>query len=136
MNTIIQQFQEKIILDIKKEIENIFLEGISDISHLIITIDDNLKELGRELVKYVLEESDKMIKALPERKKSWVVHGNEKKTLITEFGAVEYERTYYKSKANKGFTYLVDEHFGIEKYQRIDKGLTALVYIKIQKNYG
>ena len=60
MNTIIQQFQEKIILDIKKEIENIFLEGISDISHLIITIDDNLKELGRELVKYVLEESDNM----------------------------------------------------------------------------
>lgn len=51
-----EQFQENIMLDIKKEIEKIFLEGKGDISQLICPVDDNLKELGREIITYVLEE--------------------------------------------------------------------------------
>lgn len=135
MNTIIQQFQEKIMVDVKKEIEKIFLEGKGDISQLIYTVDDNLKELGREIITYVLEESDKMIKNSPERVKSWLVHSKAKKTLITEFGEVKYERTYYESKGNRGFTYLVDDQFGIDRYQRIDKGLTAKI-VELSKEYS
>lgn len=126
MNTIIQQFQENIMSEVKKEVEKVFLEGESDISQLIHTVDKNLKDLGRDIIKYVLEESDTVIKDSLERKIDWVVHKKDaKKSLITEFGQVDYKRTYYKSKSSKGYTYLVDDQFGIERYQRIDKGLSA-----------
>src|SRR5690554_5081640 len=128
MNTIIQKFKENIMSEVKKEVEKVFLQGESDISQLIHTVDKNLKDLGRDIIKYVLEESDTVIKDSLERKIDWVVHKKDaKKSLITEFGQVDYKRTYYKSKSSKGYTYLVDDQFGIERYQRIDKGLSAKI---------
>lgn len=57
------------------------------------------------------------------------------KTLLTEFGEVKYKRTYYKSKGSKGFTYLVDDYFRIERYQRIDKGLEAKI-VELSKDHS
>jgi len=126
MNNIIQHFHEKITSELGKEVENIFLNGEGDITKIINLVKENLDELGCKILKAVLEDLDQMIKESAERKKNWVVQQSEmKKTLITVFGEVQYFRVYYKSKGDQGFTYLVDDIVGIERYQRLDEGLTA-----------
>src|SRR6056297_2062859 len=128
MDTIIQHFYEKITSELEKEVENIFIEGKVDITQVINTVKDNLDELGCSIVKEFLERCDTKIKESKERKKHWVVQQKGmKKTLITVFGEVKYFRVYYKSKGDKGFTYLLDDIVGIERYQRIDNGLTSKI---------
>jgi len=128
MNNIIQHFHEKITSELGKEIEDIFLNSKGDITNIINLVKENLDELGCKILKSVLEDLDKMIKESAERKKKWVVQEKEmKKTLVTIFGEVQYFRVYYKLKGDKGFTYLVDDIVGIERYQRLDEGLIAKI---------
>ena len=128
MDIIIQQFHKKITSELEKQIEKIFIEGNSDITEVINTLKDCLDELGSNIIKNFLEECDQRIKESTERKKNWVVQQTGmKKTLITVFGEVKYFRVYYKSKGDKGFTYLLDDIVGIERYQRMDNGLTAKI---------
>ena len=128
MDTIIQHFYEKITSELEKEVKNIFINGNGDISQVINNLEDSLNELGCNIIKDFIEKCDLEIKQSKERKKQWVVQQRDmKKTLITTFGEVKYSRVYYKSKANKGFTYLVDDILGIERYQRIDDGLSAKI---------
>lgn len=70
MDNIIQQFKEKIILGIKEELDKIFIERKGDISQLIDLVDKKLKELGRDIIRYILEGSDRVIKGSSERKKA------------------------------------------------------------------
>ena len=99
MNNIIQHFEEKITCELEKELENIFIEGNKDISDVITLVNKNLNELGCNIIKYLLEKSNEVIKDSPERLKSWVVKQNDMdKTLITKFGSVEFQRTYFDSK--------------------------------------
>jgi len=126
MNNIIQHFEEKITCELEKELKNLFIEENRDISDVITLVNKNLNELGRNIIKYLLEKSNEVIKDSPERLKSWVVKQNDMdKTLITKFGSVEFQRTYFGSKEDKGYTYLVDDVFGIKRYQRIDDGLAS-----------
>jgi len=126
MNIIIQQFGEKIITELEKVLDGVFSEGKGDISEVIETLDKVFSEYGCKIVKHILEESDGMIREAAGRKKNWVIKQRDmEKGFITEFGEVRYKRTYYESKGDKGYTYLVDDHFGIDRYQRIDDNLTA-----------
>lgn len=126
MDTIIQHFEEKIITELEKVLDKMFLEGKGDISKVIETLDNVFSEYGCKIVKHILEESDDIIREAAERKKNWVIKQRDmEKGFITEFGEVRYKRTYYESKRDKGYTYLVDDHFGIDRYQRIDDKLAA-----------
>ncbi len=126
MNTIIQHFGEKIMSELEKVLEEIILRGNGDISEVVATLDDIFSEYGCKIIKYILEESDQIIRESSERKSKWNIQQREmKKTFITEFGEIKYYRTYYKSKGKEGHTYLVDDCFGIERYQRIDNNLSS-----------
>ncbi|MCF8008304.1 MAG: ISLre2 family transposase [Halanaerobiales bacterium] len=128
MDIIIQQFYEKVTSELERHVEKIFIEGDGDITEVINTVKENLDELGCNIIKEFLEECDQKIKKSTERKKNWVVQQKDmKKTLITIFGEVKYLRVYYKSKGDKGFTYLLDDIVGIERYQRMDNGLTSKI---------
>lgn len=138
MEYIIQQNAEKIMLDMKKELDMVFDDGNSDLSKIIKVLAGDLNKLGREILEYMMEGTDVSIKDSDERKKVWNVQAKGmKKTLITKFGQIEYERTYYKSKHKKEteYTYLVDDVFGIDRYQRMDKGLEAEI-IDLTKDYS
>ncbi|MFW6135169.1 MAG: ISLre2 family transposase [Elusimicrobiota bacterium] len=126
MDTIIQHFGEKITTELKKVLDEIFLSGNGDISEVVETLNNVFSAYGCKIIKHILEESDEIIREAAGRKKNWVIKQRDmEKGLITEFGEVSYKRTYYESKGDKGYTYLVDDHFGIDRYQRIDKNLTA-----------
>lgn len=56
------------------------------------------------------------------------------KTFTIEFGEIKYQITYFESRGDKGYSYLTDNMFNIERYQRMDKGLTANL-IELFKEY-
>ncbi len=120
MNTIIHQIVEKIILDTKNNLNDLLLEN-KDISKFILNTSKSLDEIGTSIVKEALETLDETIRTSKERKKDYhIQRKSDPKTLITKFGEVNYERTYYKNKKDGTYAYLSDEMVGIEPYERMD----------------
>ncbi len=120
INTIIHQIIEKITKDIKDNIEDLMLNS-RDISKFIQNTSKSLDEIGVMIVKEALEMLDEVIRESSKRKREYYIQRrNDRKTLITKFGEVNYERTYYKSKKDGSYRYLSDELVGIYPYERMD----------------
>jgi hypothetical protein len=98
MNTIIHEIIRKITLDMKNNLEDLILES-KDISKFILNTSKSLDEIGVKIVKEALEMLDETIRDSSTRKEEYYIQRrNDKKTLITKFGEVNYQRTYYKNK--------------------------------------
>ena len=125
MNTIIHEIVEKITLDMKRNLEDLILES-KDISNFIINTGKSLDEIGVKIVKEALEMLDETIRESSTRKREYYIQRrNDKKTLITKFGEVNYQRTYYKNKKDGSYDYLSDRMVGIESYERMDLSYEA-----------
>ena len=120
MNTIIHEIVEKITVDMKKNLEDLILKG-KDISKFIINTSKSLDEIGVKIVEEALEILDETIRDSDIRKREYYIQRrNDKKTLITKFGEVNYQRTYYKNKKDGTYEYLSDAMVGIGPYERMD----------------
>ncbi len=125
MNTIIHEIVEKITLDMKNNLEDLILES-KDISKFILNTSKSLDEIGVKIVKEALEMLDETIRDSSNRKEEYYIQRrNDKKTLITKFGEVNYQRTYYKNKKDGSYDYLSDRMVGIEPYERMDLSYEA-----------
>jgi DNA topoisomerase VI subunit B len=103
---IIQEITEIVIRKEIKDLEEVMIQGGS-ISELTAEIAKIVKEIGRELTEYILEETDKDIRERKERKKEWHVQKRGvAKTYQTILGEVRYKRTYYKHRNKNKFAYL------------------------------
>lgn len=117
----IQYFLEYGTKKIEKNIKNLIANGES-LGEFILNLEEVLHELGRTICKEVLEDIDKEIKNDKDRKKDWEVkRKDEIGTITTIFGKVEYQRTYYKSKASGMHRHLIDEFVGIRQHERISE---------------
>lgn len=125
MNTIIHEIVEKIISDMKNNLEDLILDS-KDISKFILNTGKSLDEIGVKIVQEALEILDETIRDSETRKKEYYVQRrNDKKTLITKFGEVNYQRTYYKNKKDGRYEYLSDIMVGIDPYTRMDLSYEA-----------
>lgn len=125
MNEIIHEIITKIT---QENIENMdtMLTDHKNISRFILETKKMLDEVGTILVKSALETTDELTRNSAWRKKSWhVQRRNEEKTLLTIFGEINYQRTYYKHKIDKSYSYLSDEALGIEVHDRMDMSLKS-----------
>jgi len=129
LNNIIQQhlinFTTKLIKNVEETISKEW-----DLTKLVDVVKKMTDELGANIIKDFLEELDKTIKEDEKRKKGWVVERKDKKKIVTMLGEIEYARTYYKSKKNGEYRYLLDEIIGISKHEKVDKE----VKIKLVEN--
>lgn len=117
---IIQEITEIVIRKEIKGLEEVMIQG-GNISELTAEIAKIVKEIGRELTEYILEETDKDIRESKERKKEWNVQKRGvEKTYQTILGEVRYKRTYYKHKNKSQFAYLSDLVFGIEPNSKVE----------------
>lgn len=136
METIITENREEFTENLNFLLEKVADRDIEDISNIIAKLSEILNEFARNFLKDLLEETDEEIRNSDERKNLWTIKQSQMgKTLITKFGEVKFERTYFESKGDRGYTYLVDDIYNIERYQRIDKGLTADL-IELSKEYS
>lgn len=89
---------------------------------------DGLNQIGIQFMKLVLETSNKEFVEQPKSRPGWIVerHGD-KKTILTVFGQLEYERTYFKNKKTGAYAHLADSVAEYSPHQRIDVLLEAQV---------
>jgi hypothetical protein len=114
----IQHFNEFGLRKIEKVVEN-FVAEKKDLADLILGLQESLYELGRNIVAEVLEDMDQYIRKSAERKKRYEIVRKDSSTLLTSFGTVTYNRTYFKPKESGQRKYLVDELVGINPHDRV-----------------
>ncbi|NLY49282.1 MAG: ISLre2 family transposase, partial [Clostridiales bacterium] len=59
---------------------------------------------------------DQYLRESAVRKKDWGIVRKDKTGLVTSFGSIKYERTYFKPKGEGKRRYLVDEIVGIKPH--------------------
>ena len=123
------QHKERIYEEMKRVERKLKNDPDKDISEFTSVMFERVMELGRDLIQESIEEKDKEIKQSEERlKDGWKVERTEdKKSLITLLGEIEYGRTYYYRDGDEGkeYVYLTDELFGIENHQRMEPLVVA-----------
>lgn len=114
----IQHFNEFGVKKIEETVRK-FISEQKDIADLVLGLQDNLFELGREILIEVLEDMDQYLKSCELRKNDWEVVRNDETGLLTSFGTLRYNRTYYKPKRGGKRKFLVDEIVGIKPHDRV-----------------
>ena len=103
MNTIIQCFLEKIISLEEKSLEN--LNNINFLSDLTDDLNQELMNLGKELILEYLNNLEEIIYESEERKEKYKSYQKNslanKRKLITIFGEIEFSRRYYQERLNE-----------------------------------
>ena len=84
-------------------------------------------EAGRKILVGILEKIDTTLFESKQRKREYETKDLRKRTLITEYGNIEYHRRYYKNKKTKEYVYLADEKVGIEKNERLMKDVESKI---------
>src|SRR5690606_23762372 len=113
------------------------LEGGTHYRDFEDRLRQELDALGRDIVKWVAEACDERLREEPQARPGWVVarRGDEKQ-LLTPFGMVSYERTYFRHRAGKQYAYLADAIIGVTPHQRVNDGVKArLVERAVEQSY-
>ena len=119
MNKSIQHFASYGIKNIQENVKN-EINNKSDIGKISKIIQADLNELGRNLIKELLEDIDKELREIEERKNGYqIVHRDSANSFHTKMGLVEYKRTYFKNKITGEREYLLDTMFGIKEHEKI-----------------
>lgn len=102
------------------------LGGKLDFAMFQEELANKLNEVGREITRQVLEEMDRQIKEKKEERRGWQVwRSGDCKEIVTRFGPVTYQKTYYRHKDTKQYAYLVDEQAGYTPHLRVDHNVKA-----------
>jgi hypothetical protein len=119
---IIQQMAQEFI---KKIIELKMEDGISDFMDQALSLS---KEFVLEMTKTKITQMDDYLVAKPGYRKSWeVVKKDQERSLETVCGLLQYNRRYYKNKKTGRRAHLIDKIIGVDKYERVDAGLSAKI---------
>ena len=102
-----------------------------DLDHIVDSVGEMVNNIGLDTISAIIGELNKIIKDSPERKSKYHVHKrNAKRSLITRFGELEFERTYFKNVKESSYVHILDELLGIEKYERIEANLKGNILEK------
>ena len=110
---------------IEKSLEKSVQEG--EISLFSRDLRKVFDEAGRKTLVGILEMIDTTLFESKSRKKEYETKDLRKRTLITEYGNIEYSRRYYRNRKTKEYVYLADEKMGIEKNERIMKDVESKI---------
>jgi len=124
---------------LKNKLSNIFSNITDSFLYSIFNVYNNkyintitsLEEDIRNLALNIISESISIIDDLycksPERKKNFYINkSTAKRSIITIFGELQFERNYYESKDRNDYFYFIDSLFHFPKYNHYDvivKGL-------------
>lgn len=88
---------------------------------------ETMRGVGREILKVVLKAKDQEIRKDEKRKEHFEVVRKDERTILTLFGDVTYQRTYYRNRVTREYTHLLDSSTGWKKKRHIDPLLEAFL---------
>lgn len=106
INSIIQSIIENKDF-LEKSLENSIKNN--EISMFSRDLRKVLDEAGRKTIVGILETVDKILFENQRRKLEYETKDLRKRTIITEYGNIEYTRRYYRNRITKEYVYLADE---------------------------
>ena len=135
MERIINEVTEKL----KREFNNFFAGEQTDIDAAERFFGSQIAEAVIQLLQAYYEQRDRQLledKAGRKQAGLSVERHGDKREVLTQFGRLEYKRTYYR-KVSGGYEYPVDRLVGIEAYERISSSVgLALVEASLEMSYG
>lgn len=136
MNIILQNYNDllkKLIFDtfsnnLKEQLDKIDINGnVMNYINLLSNLDESLCITARESLVSIFETMDKSFSMSSNRKKGYDIKSHHKRTIMTVFGEITYNRTFYTSKLNGRNYCYVDRVLGLHKYDYFDPYLKALI---------
>ena len=133
---IIQQIAVKAVEEI---FESVKVTGLSDIGKTVKALTPVVSRTVLSVLTAFLKGMDEALvtgaKALRREDGITVKERNVPRTLLTELGELNYQRTYFRL-PDGSFVYLLDHIIGVESYERISKELVAdLLQMSTVKSY-
>lgn len=117
MENILHDFNEKVINLVGDCLKNSITEkGISDFTN---DLEKEMIKLGKDITQFIVEFAENIIFNLKERKEKFESLEKDKRTIISIFGEIDFERRYYQDKQSKKRVYLLDQFLGLEKGERM-----------------
>lgn len=114
----IQHFLDFGIKNIRETIIN-FIEQGDDVANLVLGLQKDIFELGRNIVSEVLEGMDEHLRKSGLRQQQWEIIRNDPSSVLTSFGWANYSRTYFLSKKTGERKHIVDSLVGIQPHDRV-----------------
>ena len=96
-----------------------FIQEQKDLADLVIGLQEELYELGRNIIQEVIVDMDEYLRESESRKQHWEIVRKDPTGILTSFGLINYERTYFKPKKHGKRQYLVDRIVGISPHDRV-----------------
>jgi hypothetical protein len=131
----IQHFSEYGVKNIEEKVKKFITEG-KDLADLVFGLQADIFELGRNIVQEVLTDVDEYLRKSGTRKKQWEIVRRDAASLLTTFGTIKYDKTYFKPKKGGKREYLVDRIAGIDPHDRVSSDVVINAAEEaIQSNY-
>ena len=123
---------EKSIIEFQKNgipsLENVvikFFENPLKIAEFVDGVQENVLQLGLNIIKEQFEALDEAICRSESRKKNWEIVKHDEKTITTSIGDLTFRKTLFRNKMTGEARYLVDEKLGFEKHERMTEDAEA-----------
>ena len=120
----IRYFEDECIKKFEK-LEDDFMREPLKMAEYVISLTEELHNLGLRMIQESLESMDQIIQKSPIRLKHWVVESHETKQLITSLGTVTFNKTLFTNKETNTSEYLLDRILGLERNERITEDAEA-----------
>jgi len=128
-NLIINQISYSFKLNLSKLLDDL-INNINTIKYynIFIELQSITNKICLEFIKILYEAIDNIFKNSIERKNKYFINkSNVKRTLITIFGTVTFERTLYINKYTSEYYFYVDDVCKIDSYKNYDPLIRAII---------
>ena len=102
-------------------------EDVFNYIGILSNLDDSLCNIAKDCLVNLFESIDYYFLSSNERKRKYDVKSHHSRTILTIFGEITFNRTFFKSKINGENYCYVDRFLGLHKYDYFDPYLKALV---------
>lgn len=124
MNKSIKYFNE-ISTDVLQNLKISFLEKPENFAEFSRGIQEELNELGKQIIKETFEDINEEIRQSQRRKEEWVIERTDDKDFITVFGKIKFKKTLFKNKSSSEPAYLLDRVLKLDPNERIAEDVKA-----------
>lgn len=124
MEKSILEFQENGIPSLEKSILK-FYEDPTKIAEFVGEVQENVLQLGLNIIKEQFEAIDAALCKSGRRKKNWEIVKHDEKSLTTTIGDLTFSKTLFRNKKTGERRYLTDEMLGLEKHARMTEDAAA-----------
>ena len=94
---------------------------------LLSNLDDSLCLIARESLINLFESLDHDYSISLDRKRKYDIKSHHPRTILTIFGEITFNRTFYQSKLDNKLYCHIDRYLGLHKYDYFDPYIKALV---------